>query len=652
ALAYPDATKAPILGPSLLPFQDRWTYLAAFKPDACDPRPCPVHTFVADGGTLPDNEAQTVACDPVMPTDCNCYQNPENPGTVCEWTIENRFRLAPLAGASLPTPGTPVHVGLRWCACPFDTSTLQGRVACRWHQYCPVDEDWSKYDHPGTSGNPWLELATEAGPAWSSKAVGHEFALDLSEESVTVTWDFLDLPPGKFHAEYDGAALLNASARGVLDATVQDVNGFDPGSSEWRRRTHFFGPGNPRAEIGVSGGTTFLLSDDLWHFVHYCPECPQGFTRLVARVNDPQMYRAIPSGLVTDASVASDTRALYDEFAAGALKYVPVSEALGTLATLTPVGRRLLRGVALDATVTVAKEVTSDGIMGAPTAALRATGGGTPELLGDEAVVLSGWLRRLFVVGGTVDGTLDGVPNVSGWMLDVDVNQWVEYPLVPTARPGVVLGAAFHAADAGIYLVDHTDGELRLRRWRPGDAMTTVGTLPHAWQHYERSWLVAGADGELLFAATKAEGCGGSYDAHDDVDDEAGDEGGHGDGDHGHSQKSGHGHGGGTGPGGHGSPGGGHGNASGHGHGHGHGDDGHGPQGPRCTLLARLDVDFWSRVTFGGVLELDTRILAEPIAGHGAVSLVVPHASGARLLSVGLEGLHDAPPGQRPDFSP
>ena len=651
ALAYPDADTGPIVSEGLLPLQEREHYLEAFLPDLCDPRPAALHALVTTGSSLPTSDLPVVECQLPGQTDCNCPFDPQHPGGTCEASVQNRLRLTALAGASYPTDGTLVHVGLRFCSCAAqDTKTLAGRVKCRKASNCPVDEDWALYDNPAAA-NPWLELVTEAGPDWAGTAQGAEFPMVLGSGALEVNWDFLALPADERTTAYAGNVIVSASTQGIIDATVQDVNGVGQ-SAAWKRRTHFFGPGNASAAVQVTGGTPSWLSDGKWHFLHFCPDCPEGLTRLVARVDDPFLYRATTAGLVEDASVAVDARWLYDQFARGLLTHVAASEPLGVLGAFTPVGRRLLRGVGLDDTVTVSRELSSVGVIGPTTASNRITGGGTPVLRPDEAVLLSGWLRRLFVVGGTVDGTATGEPNESGWMLDVDVNDWVEYPLAPDERPGSVLGAAFRAQDAGIYLVDRTDGATRMRRWRPDGPVETVGTMPASWHQYDQSWLVAGENGELFFAATKSAGCGDGDSADAADDDGDCDDGDDGPGDsHGH-EVYGLGHGGGKARHGeaHGNP---HANGDGHGHGHGHGvgnEPGH--QGPRCTLLVRIDVDFWSRPSFGGIVEVADTLLAEPIAGHEALSLVVPDPSGGRLESVSLSSFHDAPPGQRPEFGP
>lgn len=203
-----------------------------------------------------------------------------------------------------------------------------------------------------------------------------------------------------------------------------------------------------------------------------------------------------------------ELRDLLASVANGSLKYFEAAEPLGALLELTPPGAATLRGVAIDHTVTVAHVLETVGLDEVPRSLDRATGGGTPTLLGNEGALLSGTTRRLFVIGGTVDGTKHGTPNTAGWMLDVDVNHWQEFPLPEAERPGAVLGATFRWQDAGVYLVDGKKSRPRLERWWPHRSVETLLTLPHAWKKYDRSWLVAGPGGDLVFAATKTAGGG------------------------------------------------------------------------------------------------------------------------------------------------
>lgn len=565
AIAYPGLSAAPVITATTPDLQAaRYWYKYAFSPNVCDEAPSPNQDFIAEDGTLPDAALPEIVECPAP--QCNCFPLYPGPGG-CEWAIQNRVVLEPRATPVSPNSGS-VRVGMRWCDCPeMWTKSLGGRVYCQQVYGCRVD--WSLYAN--APGNPWLSLTTETGTNWSGAATGAEFTMQLPQPSRVLRWDFTTLAAasdGINHlkvASNPGGGATAQYVHGVLWSSVRSVNGSL--STYVRERAHTYQAGNARMDLGKPA-SSILAATDAWHITKFCPHCPESLSKLRALVNDPLLYRATPRGLVPEMATPDGLRDLYASVAQGELKYFEASEPVGKLGELTPPGARTLRGVAIDHTVTVARTFGSVGLDEVPSGLERPTGGGTPELLGNEGALLSGVTRRLFVIGGTVDGTLHGTPNSSGWMLDVDVNQWQEFPLAEHERPGAILGASFRWEDAAVYFVDGKKKRPRLERWRPHGAVETLLTLPRAWKKYDSSWLVAGEAGDLVLAATKTSG-----------------------------------------------------------------------GGQKRTLLARFVVAMDGTVDCAGRAYRSERLLAAPLVGSATITLLVPHASGGKLVTVAMTEL-------------
>ena len=510
AHAYPGQTGPPsILAGSNAdngPLQsDLDTYINAFHPDSCDAAPCPRQGFKPEG-SLPQAAIPVILpCTPpdLNEPDCNCSM--EYFPTPCEWAIDNTLTLSPTKG----TPGgfddlTHVDVGLRWCNCPYDTTTLAGRIACRNAAYdCRVNP-LLYY----AAASEWRQLHTRATGGWPQMEVGGEFYLQLlapgSTFSTEVLWNFLELEPyGAVHTELHptGGGVTRQSVHGVLWASL-------PGEMDFSmvERSHTYQPGNAQLLLQKTGKFDPLPAPEDWHFVHFCPQCPDYLTRLRAKLDDPWLYQALPGGALPIRSTTPAARGLYEQTALGALRYVEAAEPLGQLswATLSP--EPILRGVTLDDTTTVSSLIVSGAIDEPVTVWGRLTHDGSPVLREDKGIVLSATRRRVFVIGGTVDGTPTAAPEPSAWVLDVDTNVWEELSLPEVERPGTILGATYRMEDYGIYFVEREDQLVRLRSWRPHKPVTTLATLPASWGHFARSWLVAGEGGDLVFAASTEAG--------------------------------------------------------------------------------------------------------------------------------------------------
>jgi hypothetical protein len=128
------------------------------------------------------------------------------------------------------------------------------------------------------------------------------------------------------------------------------------------------------------------------------------------------------------------------------------------------------------------------------TVASGATPAAAPRLDGSESLVLSATARRLFTLGGS-----DG----QAWMLDIDRRAWTPFTLA-ALRGQHILSFTFRFDDGSIYAVaDDARDRVRLWRWSPGQDPQPVARLPRAWAALERAWLVADADGDLIFAGTR-----------------------------------------------------------------------------------------------------------------------------------------------------
>ncbi|MBI4704584.1 MAG: hypothetical protein HY744_26065 [Deltaproteobacteria bacterium] len=261
---------------------------------------------------------------------------------------------------------------------------------------------------------------------------------------------------------------------------------------------------------GVISEAQYPGDDESFWYKTFCPNCPDPYSAVMVLPHDPQVYYGTGGGLVPAVDPAAGTRELLAQFARGERVFVPAGEPIERLAQASLPGDKLLRGVSLDpSTPSVDQQLASGSadaspqLYGVPPCVIC-----SPLLRGNEGLALSGGLGRLFVIGGTKDGTLSGEPNGSAWVLDAESNEWQELALDPAARPGAVLAATFRFQDLAVYLVDQIAERVSLRRWRPHGALEYLAQLPSDWAALERRWLVASGDGDLLFAASRAKGAG------------------------------------------------------------------------------------------------------------------------------------------------
>ncbi|WP_165373139.1 S1 family peptidase [Sorangium cellulosum] len=500
AVGYPDQSWPPLIhadSPTLA--ADLQLYRDTFRPNACDPVPCPV-ADLDSGGTLPSAEL------PAPPFgEPGCSQ-----ALGCSWNAYNRINLRPVLG-SVGAVNTTGQVALRWCDCEyFDTNSQQGRYACEHDTRTECIRTSADF---GTSPK-WLPISTAADGGWShGKDLGRVFSVPFDRNpgytKRFVDWDFLDLGPS-----YVEATTRRREVKGVL---FSHVNSFNPGAGYDTVQAATYG------NYFFSGDAFVVAKNEPLPYIeaidvktkYFCPECPLGFSDILVIYEpydpSPRILRSSPDGLKVVPDLDLDTVDFYADVAAGTLKYVAAAEPVRRLAQTQIPGETVLRAVALDGASSgqLAAQVLSAELDRAPfvvrtagIAQLRSMLLNEPVLQGNEGLVLSATNRRLVVIGGTTDGQPGSQPNASAWMLDVDSELWSEIEIPGTARPGAVLSATFRMEDQLVYLLDKRNNVIRLRRWQPGQQVETLAELPAWWNDFSAYWLVPGEAGDLILAAT------------------------------------------------------------------------------------------------------------------------------------------------------
>jgi len=502
ANAYPGLSTPPLPKTAA----EKVKYLKAFKPDACDKAACPSATL-SGGAFYHQSLVPGISSCGLAGGNCPQIGN-------CDWRFNSSVDLRPLTHASDDfadiKKGTPVDVGLRWCPCPSGSATAAERYVCQSYYGCKYK--WDEYNKTGA----WRKISTFEQPGSATRLLGAEFALPLNPFGNVgknpVDWAFLDL--GVFvnwehqsPATCQGQGIKGASVMGVLWSSIQSLTGGTPSTAppSVHQVSHVYTSGDATMELTYY--TPQFVGTPKWYLDALCIHCPEGITKLTSIVGNPVMYKATPEGVQPDPSARIETKALFDQIASGLLIYVPAAEPLGQRAGARGEGAPLLHGVAVDSTHwTIAAEVESLALDVSPAPKSRVGVPGTPVMHGDEAVVLSAVRRQLMVLGGTVDGTIDGAPEPSAWILGVESNTWTEHPLAAEQRPGRVLGATYRHQDGHVYLIDLEGGIVRLRRWQPEGDVEIIARMPASWASFEESWLVAGPGGDLVFAGSNQQG--------------------------------------------------------------------------------------------------------------------------------------------------
>lgn len=514
AAGWPTLAHPPLIsGPPQSPAEetqlnlDIYKLLSKVKPNACDAVACPAQARVP--GELAASVLPPFIDCLSDPANCNCVS--AGLGGSCEWKttghkIEIRPRTNPQSGHAV---NTPVKVGTRWCKCDeqIGTGSMASRAACR--ATCPMTA--SAYD----SSPNWKAMATSssyAGPF----VVGAEPATQLKSYATAAAqleryWDFRPLAEmygeTKHFQDDPERAIVSWRVHGIVMTKIVEVSGQPVTAShlpEYHERAMTFGYGDGWLRAVENPPSTSIPVADDWFLAIFCPDCPIADTFLGKELINPATVATMGGAMPS----LQDASALDEVFAAaldGAVQVIPASEALGSLAAATLTGTSMLRAVVFNpAEGGVVSSLESTELDALPMP-YTTTAGTPPTLLtGNEGLALSGSLRRLVVVGGTDDGTPSGEPNGSAWLIDVDRNEWTELPL-DGYRPGHVLDAAFRVDDLRVYLVGWADGRLFLWRYLPRGTIEPIAMFPESWGAFERSWLVVGDGGDLVFAASSAD---------------------------------------------------------------------------------------------------------------------------------------------------
>jgi hypothetical protein len=329
-----------------------------------------------------------------------------------------------------------------------------------------------------------------------------------------VNWDFQQLPAMYVVREYSGftdGGLVKASTHGVLVSKVVGTNGTKVSASNrptFLKLAQTFQSGSASATIH-SEASKFIKFPEIspdWFTAFPCAHCPDPFQFMGKVLGNGSLWAITVTGMDPIQDPAPGLAGLFDQFASGQLTFVPSAETPSLLASKTAQGEALLDAVAFNSvTPHVETAIVRSSSDAMPTLSARPPclpGQCSPTLKGNEGIVLSGSLRTLLVIGGTSDGTENGTPSSSSWLLDVDANEWAEVPMPAGDLPGHVRAATYRAHDLEAYIVDRKAGALRLLRYLPRGNLETLATLDKAWD-LPRMYLAVGELGDVVLAASR-----------------------------------------------------------------------------------------------------------------------------------------------------
>lgn len=531
AYAYPMRHTMPILNrmdfPSVAAFEvARTNYRNAFKPDACDPNPCPNQGFLYAQTNpvtqLPATEAANLP-DPI--------QNCSGP-LPCQWNVANTISLMPSltpAGndaISNATGTAIIRTGLRWCGCSddYETTILKGRVGCRNDPFYGCRVNAMDYNDMNSS---WHKIVTPLLDTWGGVEItGQEFPRILAKDQpppsvVTKRWNFFDLDPMYVKAENLNPQPTLFRVQGILWSHTVSITPTPIPPSEVEDFSNTYQGGNASAELLQSAQIPLVAGTDI---PTICSDCPEGMTDIFVATDYPFGYRVTTGGLDPVARVAEDIRPIYSGIATGTTRLLVSEEPLGRLAQATLPGQYIVQGVVLDATgepdVVLGSLAPDESLATIPRTApfIVMTSTAEPVLNHREAMIFSGSKRHLLVVGGTVDGSANGEPNDLAWIREVRPSggdgPWIQIPVPIAERPGEILAATYRMDDRSVYLLDKKNGKIWLRRWEPfmrrpdGGEIKVLAQWPASWNGYDRFWISPGSEGDLLVTATRNQGGG------------------------------------------------------------------------------------------------------------------------------------------------
>jgi hypothetical protein len=492
-----NASPPPIVGDALDPAARAAgiaLYKATFKPDACDPVPCPAHVLTSEGGDIPADRYPTP-----LPGACT---------PPCSVRVKNKINLLPQASQPIVKHSAEQGVvppvatmGLRWCDCLNEgSSTISERRTCGIHSGCKIA--------PGDYSDPmfWKSIAVQANAGWNG-------SLDLLSEWASLPvafpaveqpklWDFTQLV-GHVQNSSDGTRrFVNGILWGHFTFVTPGAAGAGlPDPVDVQDRGNYYDDGGGEIAF-VQHPLPFIMADVYQELL--CRHCPLGITHLFEVTGNPDPYRVLAGGMDPQPGASARSRSFFADVALGTTKYVPASEPIERLAQVLAAQPTMLRGVSLSPSGAVQALLVSEGAEQLPEPSSFSAPGG-PVLEGNEGLAMSAVTQKLFIWGGT---NRDGQPNERGYVLNLITGAWTLVSIPESERSGAIITSTYRMEDRSIYFVDQVGSTLRLRRWEPfyravnGGAMRTLATFPEGWSSFSTRWLTAGSNGDLLFAAS------------------------------------------------------------------------------------------------------------------------------------------------------
>lgn len=459
----------------------RQAWVAAFRPDMCDPTPVPQLEPLAEG-SLPGLPAPSAGC---------------GIGFGCTTVVRNKITVD---GQSTPeTQTSNARAGFRFCDCKAATSatteTLLGREQCARSATAQCVYDGDEYNN---SSSKWVPIHTTSGTSGTTFAPGLEWT-HPPETNFSRLWDFRQL----------GAAVTTVtdsqSVKGMLWATYRDLTpptgdpSADPPVAHVREYAASLGTGDAYWKHKANTPRTVWYTKD-WVF---CQTCPMGLANPYYEVANPEWRMTVENGSRSFPAPTSTTVAYYEQVAAGTLLHVTASESLHELMREFRLGTRITRAVGLQSG-DVAWTLRSDGFDSLPTRSTFTASNAGPSVAAGRGYAYSATKERLYVLGGTVGK--EAMPLDEGWTLDLGSRMWERQAFPTRESVGAVLDSVYRSEDQAVYFLDFDSTGLRLRRWNAQrniqvGIVQTLATFPVTWDEFNRFALANTPDGSLLLTA-------------------------------------------------------------------------------------------------------------------------------------------------------
>lgn len=492
AIAYPTATVMPVLNRADYTTDAdfasaRTTYLAAFRPDVCDPHPVPKATLDGEGN-LPSTV--TFTTDPIS---LNCVAHEQG----CRTFVTNQIEIAPTTSAVVQAAGgSNLTVGMRWCDCkdePAFGDSLEGRARCRTNLGAGCQFNEANYT---TSHPKWLRITTKHDTSgWNAPELGKQWTLAAGTGSKTTYWNFAALGGTHVLTETNGI-----SVTGMLWAHVDAQSNANTGITQanLRKYANSLSDGN--------GGAFYRPEGALWAAVNDwfdCAMCTGLADQVFYEVGNPSWMTISSKGRTLRKTPDATTRSFFEAVANGTRKHVPASEPIAWFQTAFKGGQVLRKGVGLDASNNVVVRLTADSTESFPVAETVSVTGG-PAFWGGQGMAFSATENRLYILGGVA--ALTGAKRNQGFILDLDDYTWRTFTMPSGEEVGTVLAMIYRREDRSIYFLDQNAGTLRLRRWNAQRKLTTgklqtLATFPASWNAFAKFSLQAGPIGDIGIVA-------------------------------------------------------------------------------------------------------------------------------------------------------